>query len=240
MATAPDQASIAAAGRAARAKAAILEGTLLAFVAGFVDTCGFVALFGLFTAHVTGNLVLIGAAIVAHHGGLIAKLLALPVFVLTVALSRYLSHQLQDRERNPAAYLLGLQLLFLLAFLACGVATAPIDDADAPLAILTGMLAVTAMAIQNAASRTAFQMHTPTTVMTGNMTQIVIDLVDIGLGRGLPDARLRIKKMAPAILAFAVGAMAGALSYTTAGFWCLILPIGVLAIVFARETGRAA
>jgi uncharacterized membrane protein YoaK (UPF0700 family) len=33
----------------------------LAFVAGFLDTCGFVALFGLFSAHVTGNFVLLGA-----------------------------------------------------------------------------------------------------------------------------------------------------------------------------------
>ena len=55
---------------------------LLSFVAGYVDTVGFIALFGLFTAHVTGNFVLIGASFVAGtDGGVIAKLLALPVFL---------------------------------------------------------------------------------------------------------------------------------------------------------------
>jgi uncharacterized membrane protein YoaK (UPF0700 family) len=223
---------------AARVSAAILEGALLAFVAGLVDTCGFVALFGLFTAHVTGNFVLIGAAIVEHHGGLIAKLLALPVFVVVVAIVRTLTIALEDRRMNAAVPLLALQILFLAGFLACGVAAAPLPDGDAPMAIVTGMLAVTAMAIQNAASRTVFVMHTPTTVMTGNVTQVVIDLVDLALGRAVPEARGRIRKMVPAILAFTIGALFGALGYVFVGFWCLTLPIVILGVIFARETRR--
>src|SRR5690349_9882431 len=140
----------------ARNAAAILEGALLAFVAGFVDTCGFIALFGLFTAHVTGNFVLIGAAIADYHGGLIAKLLALPLFVIVVAICRTVTVMMDDRRMNAAIPLVGCQILFLAGFLACGIASAPLHDGDAPLAVLTGMLAVTAMAIQNAASRTIF------------------------------------------------------------------------------------
>jgi uncharacterized membrane protein YoaK (UPF0700 family) len=49
------------------------EDTLLAGIAGFVDTLSFVAQFGLFTAHVTGNFVLSGASI-GHAGrGLLLK-----------------------------------------------------------------------------------------------------------------------------------------------------------------------
>ena len=35
------------------------EDSVLAAIAGYVDTLSFVALFGLFTAHVTGNFVLV-------------------------------------------------------------------------------------------------------------------------------------------------------------------------------------
>ena len=38
------------------------RGAALGYLAGYVDTLGFIALFGLFTAHVTGNFVLIGRA----------------------------------------------------------------------------------------------------------------------------------------------------------------------------------
>jgi uncharacterized membrane protein YoaK (UPF0700 family) len=222
----------------ARNAAAILEGALLAFVAGFVDTCGFIALFGLFTAHVTGNFVLIGAALADYHGGLIAKLLALPVFVIVVAIVRAMSLMLEDRRKNAAVPLLGFQILFLAGFLASGVLAGPMHDGDAPLVVLTGMLAVTAMAIQNAASRTVFTMHTPTTVMTGNVTQVIIDLVDLSFGRANAECRLRVRKMVPAILAFTVGAAGGALGYIFAGFWCIAAPIAILLVIFGREIGR--
>jgi uncharacterized membrane protein YoaK (UPF0700 family) len=214
------------------------EGALQAFVAGYVDTCGFIALFGLFTAHVTGNLVLIGAAIVEHRGGLWGKLIALPVFVLAVALSRWLSLVLERRGRNAAVPLLAIQILFLCGFLGVGLAATPITDFDAPLAVLAGMLGVTAMAVQNTTSRTIYAKYTPTTVMTGNVTQVVIDLVDRAAGRGTPEARGRVRKMLPAILAFTAGALLSAVLYTLVGFWCLLLPIAVLILLFFREFRR--
>lgn len=63
------------------------EDTILAAVAGFVDTLSFVALFGLFTAHVTGNFVLIGAGIAGFGQGVVLKLSVFPAFVCGVIAS---------------------------------------------------------------------------------------------------------------------------------------------------------
>ena len=52
---------------------------VLSLNAGYVDTAGFLALQGLFTAHVTGNFVTLGASLVLGTSGAVAKLLALPV-----------------------------------------------------------------------------------------------------------------------------------------------------------------
>jgi len=61
---------------------------LLSFNGGFVDTAGFLGLQGLFTAHVTGNLVTLAATLLSGTHGVIAKLLALPEIILIVALAR--------------------------------------------------------------------------------------------------------------------------------------------------------
>jgi uncharacterized membrane protein YoaK (UPF0700 family) len=200
----------------------------LGFAAGFVDTLGFVALFSLFTAHVTGNFVLLGSELIDPRHGVIAKLLALPMFMIAVAAARLYGRSLERRERPAAAPLLTLEAIFLIVFMAVGLFAAPITDADAPLAVLTAMSGIVAMGVQNAASRTVFASYSPTTVMTGNVTQLVIDAVDL-MGGGpeatLHPVRARFMRFWPPVVAFAVGAACGALGYKFAGFLSLLVPI---------------
>jgi len=210
--------------------------TLLAFAAGFVDTSAFIALFGLFTAHVTGNFVLIGASLASHRPGLLGKLLAFPVFLAAVAATRAFELHCVRRQRDAQVPLLIVEMLFLALCLAAGVYATPLVDPDAPLTILPGMLGVIAMAIQNAASRTTFAGHGPTTVMTGNVTQVVIDLTDLALGDVASPARTRLRKMVPPVLGFLAGAVAGAFGIVYLGFWCLLLPLAALALVAWRKS----
>ena len=58
---------------------------LLCFVAGYVDSYTYLALFGLFAAQVTGSFVIAGAELVTHDYGIAGKLLAIVAFVVAAA-----------------------------------------------------------------------------------------------------------------------------------------------------------
>ena len=61
---------------------------ILTLVGGAIDTIGFIALFGFFTAHVTGNLVLAGSGLVKGEDGLWIKLASVPLFIVTVVITK--------------------------------------------------------------------------------------------------------------------------------------------------------
>jgi len=215
-----------------------VDACTLSFVAGFVDTCVFVALFGLFTAHVTGNFVLIGAELVHHTGDVTGKLLALPVFVLAVAAAVKASDALRRRGRKRVPPLL-LAEAALLA-LAVGVMTAlpPPAQADDPAALIAGMLAAAAMGLQNAMMRLELASLPSTTVMTVNVTQSAIDVVTL-LSRGDAQARQRFARMWPPIVSFTLAAACGAGAYAWLGPYALALPAVLcvlLAVRFAQKT----
>ncbi|MBV8400161.1 MAG: DUF1275 domain-containing protein [Acetobacteraceae bacterium] len=209
----------------------------LSFVAGFVDTASFVGLFGLFIAHITGNFVVIGASMVHSGPGIIAKVLVIPVFIATIACVRLLAIRLRARKLSVVRTLLSLEAIFLFVFLASGVLLGPFYDADSTFAVLTGMAAAVAMAFQNAAMRDSLGHIHPTTLMTGNITQAVMDLVDLACRVGdkhhRETMRRRTRRLAFSLGAFTLGCLLSASGLLFLGFWCLIFPIGVTIVVAA-------
>jgi uncharacterized membrane protein YoaK (UPF0700 family) len=206
----------------------LLTSSALGFTAGYVDTVYFVALFGLFTAHVTGNFVLIGSELAHPIHGVLVKFLAFPAFIAAVAGARLLALRTLRRGRSPRVWLLALQCALLAASMLCAWRAQPIVDASAPWVLATGMLGAAAMGVQNAAARLAFSDLAPTTVMTGNVTQVVIDLVDLARSATDDGLRQRIRKFVCPVLAFAGGAICGASFYQHAHLWALALPLVIL------------
>lgn len=203
---------------------------ILSFNAGYVDTAGFLALQGLFTAHVTGNFVTFGAAVTLGTTGAVAKLLALPVFCLVVIGTRYLAYGLDHAGLQPLRAMLVLKTVLLAAGAALAIRLGPFPDGDAWPAIVTGMVLVAAMAIQNAVHRIHLASAPPTTLMTGTTTQIMIDLADLAHGMA-PEAagavRSRLARMSAAVVAFALGCGAAALAFVLVGEWCFAVPPAV-------------
>src|SRR5438876_9035221 len=103
--------------------------------AGYVDTAGFLALNGLFTSHVTGNFVTLGAALVLGTSGALAKVLALPVFCIVVLLARFSSHGLRVRSRPILSTLLLAQLLLSILGALLATSFGPFDNADGYVAL---------------------------------------------------------------------------------------------------------
>src|SRR2546429_8532817 len=91
---------------------------VLSFTAGYVDTAVFVGLFGLFTAHVTGNFVLIGSELVHASGEAWPKLLAFPAFILAVAVAVKGSQALERKHKARGPPLLYIEAALLLPRLA--------------------------------------------------------------------------------------------------------------------------
>lgn len=215
---------------------------LLSFNGGYVDAAGFLALAGLFTAHVTGNFVTLGASLVLGTSGAIGKLLALPVFCVVVMLTRLIGSMLQKRGTKELRWLLILKLVILTAGCASAIVFGPFANADAPLALVTGMLLVAAMAIQNAVHRIHLSATPPSTLMTGTTTQIMIDITD--LTHGEPgevhqQAKARLSRMLGSVAAFALGCGAAALFYFYAGLWSFTVPPLVALITVLTKEARA-
>lgn len=219
----------------------IATGVGMAFVGGYVDVVGFVLLFGLFVAHATGNIVMLGVALAGDASGIATKLLALPVFLGAASLAYALIRWRKARGLACEVLVLGLQAVLLLAFALLTVAATPIGVADRPEVMLAGLVGVAAMAVQNVGARAVFGHLAPTTMMTGNVTQMAIDIVDLVTARGRPDEVLkeRLVKTWPPVTAFALGAVGGAAGVLVAGAWSLLLAVAAVTMLAAAHATSA-
>ena len=212
---------------------------VLSVIAGSVDIICFLGLNGLFTAHITGNLILIAAHIVNGSAVGFAHLLSVPVFILVLGLTRLLVAGLDAAGIASLRPLLLLQFLLLAGSLALGIAGPPVAP-DAAKSILVGMLVVSAMAVQNALVQISLKGAPSTAVMTTNVTRFMMDVGEVLLAKNsthAAEARHRAQHAWPAIVGFIAGAGLGAACFGAAGIWSLALPTGLALLAVA--TGLA-
>jgi uncharacterized membrane protein YoaK (UPF0700 family) len=208
-----------------------LQGASMGFLGGYVDTLGFAALFGLFTAHVTGNFILLAVALAEPaHSSPPLKLLAFPAFIFGVAAARLLVAACERRGVAATKPAYSLQLVLLLGFMVFGMLAEPLGTTATGQAIAAGMLGAAAMGAHSAASKLLLTHLAPTSMMTGNVTQLVIDMVDRVRGTADAGAPARCAKFFWTVLAFALGCAAAAFAYLAVGFVALAVPVAILGL----------
>ena len=213
-------------------------GWLLPFVlsttAGAVDVIGFLALGGLFTAHITGNVVVLAAHYITGGFSEVGPLLSVPVFVVVLGTVTLVSGAVDKAGYGLRLALLALQAVLLAGCLGLGVGFGPFGNPDSPMAVLVGMLAVAAMAIQNALVKLALPGAPSTAVMTTNTTQLTVDLATLAWGRGEPEELVKVRRRAsvisPCVVGFLAGCTAGAILEVRFGLWALALPLILAAL----------
>jgi len=211
---------------------------VLAFVSGFVDTAVFVAMGGLFVAHVTGNFVLLGATLAgatsggAHEGAATLQLIAFPVFFISAMLAPAIAARVPP-QRGTLVLLALATLLLVLGALAAVLGLQP------KAVIALGF--ASAMGLLNAAHRMDAKLGPPFTVMTGNVTAVAIEAAHrLGLAPttregpvGAPAAT-----MLALVIAFALGCAVGALVERALGLGAMLLPSALLALALLAPIER--
>ena len=205
---------------------------ILSVIAGSTDVIGFLGLNGLFTAHITGNLVMLAAHLIAGDVDILASLLSVPVYIVIMFLTRLIALRLARNNKPTLRPLLALQMLLLVGFLALGNAAPP--AANALQGVTAGMLGVAAMAVQTALVQISLTGAPSTAVMTTNIAHFTLALADwVSGGERTRVARTRMIELLPAILGFTIGSAVGAAGEVLWGLYALVAPIGLALLTVA-------
>lgn len=219
---------------------------LLGFVGGFVDAAGYLGLGGLFTSHVTGNLAVLGARLArqqTHNSGVVGVAF-IPIFAASVALAGLIARASRRRGLDDAAALLFFEAATLAVTGWAGYAFSDaLAHSDALAIGIVGAMAVVGMGTQNGMMRESFGGHAPTTVMTSNVTQLSLSLLDwVQTPRAASEQRqaviARVRKYSSSLAGFVLGAAAGAFLEHSLGLGSLFVPATLLLSLAALHLVR--
>ena len=199
----------------------------LTFSTGTVDAVSYLGLGHVFTANMTGNVVLLGFGI-AGAGGLpvVAPIVSMAAFAVGAGIGGVLARRLADRHPTHVAWALGLETALLAAAAILVAVTHPHPTTVA--GDVTIALMAAAMGIRNATVRRIGVPDLTTTVLTMTLTGLAADSTIAG-GSGKGSAR-----RTSAIVAMLAGAVAGALMLRTG----LTLPLAFgAALALATAVG---
>jgi uncharacterized membrane protein YoaK (UPF0700 family) len=177
---------------------------VLTFSTGLVDAVSYLGLGRVFTANMTGNIVLLGFGVAGSEGlPVVAPLVSLAAFLVGSAVGGMLATATQDRHPDHVARALGIEAVLILVA-AIVAAAIDVEPGTFDAGVVIALLAL-AMGVRNATVRKLGVPDLTTTVLTMTLTGLAADSrVAGGSGSG------SVRRIA-AVLAMLTGALAGAL-----------------------------
>lgn len=211
--------------------------TVVTVLSGIADAVSYLGLGHVFTANMTGNVVVIGFAIAGWPGfSAPASLLSLGAFLVGAASAGRLAISFAGRRR----WLLGALCVEAALTATCAVIAFSAGDISTG-GVRYAMIALLAfaMGVRNATVRRLAVPDMTTTVLTLTLTGLA---ADSSLAKG---ANPRIGRRAAAVVSMVLGAYVGAvmMRYVNAGWplllWCAaIITAGLYYAVRSRETAQ--
>lgn len=216
---------------------------LMALISGLTDVTSFIGASKLFTAHITGNIVIVISQLISHEKGVASKILALPLFILIVALITFWI-EFQGRKKRILSFCLFVEAFLLALFMIAGLTIFPHFATDSYAYIFCALFGVYAMSIHNTLLRIYMSHFPPCTVMTVNLTQFIIDVVSFTKPERYEieprkESHLGIKKFGNVLLGFIVGGGIAAVGYVYVGFWVLTIDIFLVCYLGIRNLSHS-
>jgi uncharacterized membrane protein YoaK (UPF0700 family) len=205
----------------------------LTFTTGVVDAVSYLGLGHVFTANMTGNVVLLGFGLAgAGHLPVLAPIVSLAAFLVGAALAGRIAAHLKTTDGPPLTLALVLEtaLVAAAAVLASALKIGPGTAAG----YVTIALMAFAMGIRNATVRKIALPDLTTTVLTMTLTGLA---AESPLGGGSGTGSIRRLAASGALL---IGALVGGLLTKVSLTAALAVAAGSVAISAAAYEGRAA
>lgn len=226
---------------------------LLTWVAGYVDLVGWVVLYHIYTANMSGNTIASGLRFGnGDWAGAFARLYPVAAFAAGVLVNGivYQWAKRQEPSRYVFPIIMAAEAVLLVVFLALGLTMLPAKQLTAPSAgawVALATVAGLSMGVQNGALAASGQLSVYTTHVTGTLTRMVEHVAEYlywlrDRTRGRLRQRLwpalrvspRQKCVHEAVLHFGLwffyllGATLGDAALGRFGIPCLVAPIGVV------------
>jgi uncharacterized membrane protein YoaK (UPF0700 family) len=199
----------------------------LTFITGLVDAVSYLHLGKVFTANMTGNVVLLGFGIAGGYSlPVVAPIVSLVAFVVGAGLGGRLAEAIADRHRLHLGITLGCEVILVVAAaLLTGLGTIRPNAVSGDMVI--AILAL-AMGMRNATVRRIGVPDLTTTVLTQTLTGLAADIRQLRTNPTAPSRRLL------AVFTMLTGALAGALLLKTGAEWVLGLAAALATVTGAR------